>query len=253
MNDIRQIRLVAEGLWLVQSPRLHSVTTDAVLLAAFAKIPRGKPVADLGCGNGPLGILLLARTDRPAQVVGVDILPEACALARESARLSGCAATYQIAEGDYCQPLPQLPAGRFGLVVCNPPYFEPDGQQLALSPQRAGARHETTADLAATIAAAYRLLSYRGRLAMCLPPARLGEACYQLEKNCCHLKRLQLVHPRVGQMASLCLLEGVRGSKPGAEILPPLFLHGADNSYTPEALEYYGRFSASPEQDAETV
>jgi len=248
MNDIRQIRLVAEGLWLVQSPRLHSVTTDAVLLAAFAKIPRGKLVADLGCGNGPLGILLLARQDRPALVVGVDILPEACTLARESARLSGCAASYQIVQGDYCQPLPQLPAGRFGLVVCNPPYYDPAGQQLAASPERAGARHETSADLAATIVGAYRLLSYRGRLAMCLPPARLGEACYLLEKNQCHLKRLQLVYPRSGQMASLCLLEGVRGSKPGAQVLPPLLLHEADGSYTAAALEYYGRFRARTEQ-----
>ena len=56
-------------------------------------------------------------------------------------------------------------------------------------------------------------------------------------------KRIQCVYPKQGREANMLLIEAIKdGSPVGLKILPPLFIHEQDGSYTPEIQEiYYGK------------
>ena len=55
-------------------------------------------------------------------------------------------------------------------------------------------------------------------------------------------KRIQFVYPKANREANMLLIEAIKdGSRDGLKILPPLFIHNEDGSYTPEIHEiYYG-------------
>jgi release factor glutamine methyltransferase len=95
--------------------------TELLVEAALHALPKDAPsrALDLCTGSGCIAISLAA--ERPqAEVLAVDLSPDACALARENAEALGVAARVQVLEGDLYAPLP--PDARFDLVVSNPPY-----------------------------------------------------------------------------------------------------------------------------------
>jgi SAM-dependent methyltransferase len=74
----------------------------------------GKRALDVGTGTGVLA-LLLARAG--ARVTATDLSPAAVACARENAARLGQAERIEVLEADL------FPAGRFDVVVCNPPWL----------------------------------------------------------------------------------------------------------------------------------
>jgi len=97
-------------------PRPDSETLiEAALEAGIA--PRR--ILDLGTGTGCL--LLAALSEFPeARGVGLDLRPEAAALAARNARRNGLEARAGFLVGDWATAL----HGRFDLILSNPPYIE---------------------------------------------------------------------------------------------------------------------------------
>jgi len=94
--------------------------SEAVVEAALAARPPGemRRVLDLGTGTGAL--LLAVLSECPAAFgVGVDRVADAAALAARNAAASGLAHRAAFLCGDWAVSL----AGRFDLVLCNPPYI----------------------------------------------------------------------------------------------------------------------------------
>jgi len=93
-----------------------------MLRAAAIENPRMEARLLLGHAMGATGCLLLAvLAERPrAFGIGVDLVPEAAALARENARRNCLAHRAAFLAGDWAAAL----AGRFDLVLSNPPYIE---------------------------------------------------------------------------------------------------------------------------------
>jgi tRNA1Val (adenine37-N6)-methyltransferase len=52
-------------------------------------------------------------------------------------------------------------------------------------------------------------------------------------------KRLRLVHSRIGEVARLVLVEGVRAGRPGMQVEPPLYVYGDGDTYSEEVLAWY--------------
>ena len=68
------------------------------IIADCLTIQPGIDVLDLGCGSGPMGIFAAMKGAR--SVTCVDIMPEACSLARYNATLNGVSEKVQVVESD---------------------------------------------------------------------------------------------------------------------------------------------------------
>ena len=98
-------------------PRPDSETLIETALKELKQIPPRK-ILDLGTGSGCLLISLL--TEFPdATGVGLDISPEALAVAKHNAARLGVGARAAFVRGDFGE----LTDDRFDLVVANPPYI----------------------------------------------------------------------------------------------------------------------------------
>lgn len=136
------------------------VGTDGTLLGAWAR--GGLTVLDIGTGTGLIALMMAQRFPE-AQVVGVDIDPEAVAQARENVVLSPFASRIQLVNAD----IRTLHLSPFTAIVANPPYF----MESLESPdsQRTLARHTTSLTYRDLMAAAWRLLADDGELSVVIP------------------------------------------------------------------------------------
>ena len=100
-------------------PRADSETLLEAALALFPERGRVASILDLGTGTGCL--LLAALTEFPAAFgVGVDLAPDAVRLAAGNAAALGLRDRAAFLLADWAAPL----AGRFDLILGNPPYIE---------------------------------------------------------------------------------------------------------------------------------
>jgi release factor glutamine methyltransferase len=90
--------------------------TEGLVDLVLALVPGGR-VADVGTGSGCIA-LSLATEGRYQQVIGIDLSPEALALASENRALTG--AQVALVRGNLCQP---LASASLDALVSNPPYL----------------------------------------------------------------------------------------------------------------------------------
>lgn len=119
------------GLRLSTSPHtlIPRPDTERLVEAALAHgaSPRGR-LLDLGTGTG--AIALAFASERPGwRVVGIDLSPEAVALARHNAERLAIG-NVEFRAGDWFAAL-EDGAERFALIVSNPPYIAADDPHLA--------------------------------------------------------------------------------------------------------------------------
>jgi tRNA1Val (adenine37-N6)-methyltransferase len=217
-----------------QPERGYRFSIDSVLLAGFAApFCRGK-VLDLGTGCGVL-LLLLARLS-PGMVsgTGVELQEDLLAFARDNFRRNGFARRLVAVKGDFRGDAPGVAPGTFDVAVSNPPYGRAGRGRRNPDPGKEKARHEVTCTLPGLFAAAARSLSTAGRFAFILPYPRLPEIEPCAVKEGLRVEVLRLVHPRAGDPPSRLLCCAVRGGSGAPCELPPLYLHGGAEKYTPE-------------------
>lgn len=210
--------------------------TDSVACAWFADFPKGSKICDLGCGSGAISLMLLA-SDPTASVTGIELMPEAAAIAKDNARRSKL--DFTAIEGDIRTISDYLPAGQQDCVISNPPYFAV-GSGFAAKGILAKARSEETCDLSQLCAAAKWLLKTGGRFALVHRPERLADLIWHLRNAGLEPKRIRFVRHRHDQPISLILLEARKGGKPGLQYEPDLVLYDAQGE-SEEYLKMYHR------------
>ena len=215
--------------------------TDSVLLADFAAFAREARIADLGCGCGAVGLMLLAK-DPSQRVTGVELSPEAAALARENAARSARSDRFTVLEGDLRRYRALLPANSFSGVIANPPYF-PAGSGRA-SRTLESARSETSCTLMDLCRCASWLLRFGGAFCLVHKPERLAELCCVLRACRLEPKRLRLARHRANAAPCLVLLESRLGGRPGLVWQDDLILFNPDGSESAEARRIYHREDA---------
>ena len=212
------------------------LSTDSMLLAHFAKLPRNAHVLDLGSGCATLGLLLCAK-DNNCTVTGLEISETAHAAALENIDRNGLSSRLS----SICRDLRNLPAeftSAFHCCVSNPPYFSGGPAKLATPI----ARRDDFCTPGELLQAAAKALRYGGDFFLVHKPEKLaqligcGAAC-QLEA-----KNLTLIRHREGGPITLILLQFRKGGKPGLQIHEQcLFnVHGDPTDYHREVYHIQG-------------
>ncbi len=139
------------------------VSTDAVLLGAWAPGIPGARLLDIGTGSGVLALMAAQRG--ATEVVAVELDGAAAAQATENFAASPWAERLQLRRGDIRAP---FAGGAFDAILCNPPYFQ-SGARSERCAKRALARHHDGLSQAELLCALRRLLSPRGCASLILP------------------------------------------------------------------------------------
>ena len=111
------------GLTFFSPPPLQGVTTDSILLAAFAAehlLEKRAAVCDLCCGSGLLTLLTLARTPRTT-FRGVDCDPNACRRYEQKAQNNQLLNRMSAVCADLTEIRRFFSPGAFDAVIANPP------------------------------------------------------------------------------------------------------------------------------------
>jgi len=141
------------------------VSTDACLFGAWLarQSPSCSRVLDIGGGTGLLS-LMFAQQHPEASIEAIEIDPAAALQAAENFTASPWSMRLSIHTG----PVQQFkPAGKYGLVFSNPPFFENHLRSPLMA--KNNARHNTTLSLEELSRIVPPLLTEEGRFAVLLP------------------------------------------------------------------------------------
>ena len=101
------------------------------------------------------------------------------------------------------------------------------------------ARHEVKLNLDQLFMISRKLLKNGGVVAVVHRTDRLIDIILSMRSNNIEPKRIQLVYSHVGDMSNMVLVEGSKNGRPGLKILPPLYTHNDDGSYTSSVMKYF--------------
>lgn len=228
-----------KSLSIVQDTDMFNFSLDSVLLPNFVTI-RSKidKVLDIGCGNAPIPLILSTKTK--ANIIGVEIQKEVFDLAQKSIAINHLEQQIQIMNVDINQYYHELESDSFDVITCNPPFFKVDEQsKLNDSQYKMIARHELKLNLNQIFKIARKILKNNGNIAIVHRPERLMEILTMMKENNIEPKRIQFVYPKPSMDANILLIEGTKNGKPGLKILPPIFVHNQDGSYTEQVQKYF--------------
>ena len=215
---------VNEKLRLVQKKHALAFGTDAFLLSAFLRpAPRARAV-ELGCGNGIISLLAMAR-GRFSHVTALEIQPEMADLSARNVALNGLGARITVKECDVRTLTPTVLGGEVDAVFANPPYMRENSGFASPHEEKQIARHETEGGITEFACAAAKCLKYGGLFYVVYRPDRLETLFAAFKKANLAPKRMVFVHDHPEAAPSMLLLEAKKGAAEGLVLLPPLFLH----------------------------
>ena len=228
------------GLLLLQDPSAFCYGVDAVLLADYCRAQVSDSLLDLGAGNGAASLIAYGKY-RPARVLGIEVQPDAAALANDSARLNGLSERMSFLCGDVKDIRDLVDKNSFSVVICNPPYFEAGRGPKSPSQAANIARCETTATLEDFVRAASYALMPAGRFALVHRPSRLPDIFEACRRHGLEPKRFRLVQPKPGEAPNIALVLAVKGGGKELQADPPLCIRDSDGRYSDALQAIYSR------------
>jgi len=215
-------------LQILQKKKGYRFSIDAVLLGQFSRIRKNEKVIDLGTGCGILP-LLLSQNTKAHSFVGVEIQKELAELANKNVRLNHLEDRVWILQKDFRELKEAFPPGSFDVVLSNPPYRKYRTGRVNPAMDKAIARHEITGTLEDLISIASYLLPPKGRCYLIFPALRTVDLLVVLRSQKLEPKRLQFVHPHVGEEAKFILSESIKDSGVELKVIDPLILPGDES------------------------
>jgi tRNA1Val (adenine37-N6)-methyltransferase len=226
-------------LTIVQPACGYRFAIDSILLARFARPRRHARVLELGAGCGVVSIVLAALHD-PKEVVAVEFQPRLAAMIAHNAGLNRIAVLRGIC-ADVQAPIAELTPASFDCVVANPPYRAARRGRESPIPERRVARGGNGATLVQFVVAAAYYTSHGGKVAIVFTASRSAELIAEMKRCSLEPKRLRFVHSRVGEAATMVLLEARKGGGIEVRVEPPLFIYEQNGAYTDEVRAMLSR------------
>ena len=142
------------------------ISTDGVLLGAWANFPQQGHIVDIGTGSGLLALMAAQRT-QVTTITAVELDPTAATAARANFSSSPWQSRLQCIEDDITHWCQHIPPASIDSIICNPPYFNA-GQQ-AQQHHRATARHTDSFSHQQLLETLRYLLTTNGSASIILP------------------------------------------------------------------------------------
>ena len=226
-----------KNIKIVQDTEMFNFSLDSVLLPNFITLNKNiKQILDIGTGNGPIPLILSTKTK--AHITGYEIQKEVSELAQESIEINKLQKQITIINDDIKNNTYETET--FDIITCNPPYFEvKENSKFNKNDYKTIARHEVNLNLEQLLKISKKLLKNGGTLGLVHRPERLIDILFQMRKYNIEPKKIRLVYPKKNKEANILLIEGKKNGKKGLKILPPLYSHNEDGSYTKEIQKYW--------------
>ena len=248
-DELTDDAVLGGRLRLVQKRRGHRVGHDAILLAAAVGARSGDRAADLGSGVGAAGLALAMRVP-DVTVTLVEIDPELAAIAAENIERNGLTARARAVELDVSGPSDAFAAAGLGPgtidhVLMNPPFNNPERQNVSPDPARSAAHAAPVTLLSDWVSIAASLLHSAGTLTLIWRADGLTAVLAALEPRFGGYV-VQPVHGRAGQPAIRVLVRASKGSRAPLVLLPGLVLNDQDGKPTAAAEDVLRHGQALP-------
>lgn len=239
MTKTKNYLLGYKDLYIYQDSEKFNFSLDSVLLANFVTLNKKcKTILDIGCGNAPIPLILSTKTN--AKIIGVEIQNESFELAIDSVKINNLSNQIEIINKDINEIYKECESDIYDTITCNPPYFKiNENSNTNDSLSKTIARHEVSLNLDDVFRISKKLLKNKGNIAIVHRPERLIEIINAMKKNNIEPKKVQFVYPNINKCANILLIEGVKNGNSGIEILPPIFAHNNDGTYTEQIKSFF--------------
>lgn len=225
---------------IVQDKNYFNFSLDSILLPNFALLtPNTKKIMDLCSGNLPIPLVLSTKTS--AEIYAVELQKEIYDLALETLKINNLESKIKLYNENAKNMINMFETDTFDLITCNPPYFKKEKDSIINENMvKSIARHEIEIKLEDIITISRKLLKNGGSLCMVHRTDRLIEIIELMKKNNIEPKKIRFIYPKKNSESNLILIDGRKNGKSGLKILPPLFVHNEDGTYTEEVLKMFG-------------
>jgi tRNA1Val (adenine37-N6)-methyltransferase len=185
-----------------QQKSAMKVSTDSVLIGAWARVYMAQRILDVGTGTGVIALMMAQRS--LATVVAIEIEAEASQEARRNFNQSHWAERLSILTDDF-SIFANQESLKFDLIVSNPPFFADSlkSKDKAL----ATARHTDDLSHKQLLVGAKNLLAPNGLLSVILPYSCFSDFKEEARLIGFYLKRRTVVIPKIGKPPKRVLIE----------------------------------------------
>ena len=228
-----------KNLRVYQDSEMFNFSLDSVLLPNFVTINKNiKNILDIGCGNLPVSLILTTKTD--ASITAVEIQKDVYDIALKNLELNNKKDQINIINADIRDLYKNFETEYYDVIVCNPPFFKVSkDSHLNKNDYKKIARHEVFLNLDDLFSISKKILKNNGIISIVHRPERLLDIICAMRKYNIMPKKIQFVYPKKDKEANILLIEGTKNGNSGMKILPPLFVHNEDGSYTDEVKKYF--------------
>lgn len=214
------------------------VSTDGVILGAWAPLTKAQHILDIGAGSGLLSLMAAQRSQ--AQIVSVELDNQAALACQYNFAHSPWAARLTLIEAHIQSVAASAKyQGYFNHIICNPPYFEYGPQ--AQNNQRAMARHTDNLPFTQLITAIELCLSSQGQASVILPTISLSRFNAAVAASGLFVQQqldIQTVKSKITSRAIVLLGK----QKAESIIRHALVIRDENGRYTPEMVQLTQNF-----------
>lgn len=173
-----------------QERAAFKVTTDSVLLGAWADLSGAGRILDIGTGTGLLALMAAQRSE--AEITGIEPDIESFAQAEANIKENRWYSRIKIINISLQSYLNRTDE-RYDVIIANPPFFS--GSLLNPDFRKAAARHTFTLGVSDLLEAAVILLKSDGRLQLILPSVEGERFLSDALRHGLHCNRMMCVRP----------------------------------------------------------
>lgn len=198
--------------YIYQDTEFFKFSIDSILLAEFVdrKDLKGN-ILDICTGNGAVSLILAEYTKN--NIIGFEIQKKIAYLAQLSVDENNLTKQIKIINDDAKNLNKYYDLGYFNTIVCNPPYFEYNGNMVNLQEEKTIARHEVYLTLENIFQIADYALTSKGSLYIVNRAQRLDELIILGNKYNIGIKKIQLIKTKKDRAPSLVIVKAVKNSK----------------------------------------